>query len=104
MSMPSRKPTNINASRPSPYALARIERTDAPQGSEGHDWYRYVLDNGRSTVVGHRQGPRKEVESYAQRCAAQLNARGLNGSSSWSPRGRKPAAATSGSNSNSNST
>lgn len=89
--------TDIAASRPSPYNVARIERTDAPQGSDGQDWYRYVLDNGRSTVVGHRQGPRKEVEAYAQRCALQLNARGLNGSSSWSPRGRKPAAAASGS-------
>jgi hypothetical protein len=90
--------TNIDDPvRPRPYAVSRIERTDGPQGSEGNDWYRYVLDNGRSTVVGQRQGTRKDVESYAIHCAEQLNARGLHGKSSWAPRGRKPAAATSSS-------
>jgi hypothetical protein len=77
--------------RPRPYKVARVEKTDSPQGSDGQNWYRYVLDNGRSTVVGQRQGSLKDVQAYATHCAEQLNARGLHGRSTWVPRGRKPA-------------
>lgn len=86
------------ASRPSPamprpFKVARVEKTDAPDGGQGQDWYRYVLESGRSTITGHRCGSRKDVLAYATQCAEQLNTRGLTGQSIWSPRGRKPAAA-----------
>jgi hypothetical protein len=79
-------------SRPRRYALARVEKTDAPDGGTSK-WYRYVLDNGRSTITGLRSGSVKEVTEYANQYAEQLNARSLHGQSVWSPRGRKPAAA-----------
>ena len=89
------------ASTPRPFKVARVEKTDAPDGGQGQDWYRYVLESGRSTITGHRSGSRKDVLAYATQCAEQLNSRGLTGQSIWSPRGRKPAAATAATNTNS---
>ena len=77
--------------RPRRYALARVEKTDPPDGGTGR-WYRYVLDNGRATITGLRCGSVKEVTDYATQYAEQLNTRSLTGQSTWSPRGRKPAA------------
>lgn len=88
------KSTRPAASMPRPFKVARVEKTDAPDGGQGQDWYRYVLESGRSTITGHRSGSRKDVLAYATQCAEQLNTRGLTGQSIWSPRGRKPAAAT----------
>lgn len=83
----------------SPFKVARVERTEAPDGlDEGH-WYRYVLDNGRSTITGQRSGTLKEVTAHAARCAEQINARGFGKQSIWSPRGRKPANANPGTSS-----
>ncbi|MBI3777482.1 MAG: hypothetical protein HY274_00955 [Gammaproteobacteria bacterium] len=85
---------NLQQSKLRPFKVASVEKTDAPDGSDGQDWYRYVLDSGRSTISGQRRGSRKDVLAYASQCAEQLNARGLTGQSIWSPRGRKPANAT----------
>jgi len=78
-----------------PFKVVRVEKTDAPEGGHGREWYRYVLDSGRSTITGQRCGSRKDVLAYAAQCADQLNARGLTGQSIWSPRGRKPASTSS---------
>jgi hypothetical protein len=85
------------------FKVARVEKTSAPDGSSGHNWYRYVLDNGRSTITGQRSGTLKEVQAHAARCAEQINARGFGSQSLWSPRGRKPAGAASANSSDSNS-
>lgn len=74
-----------------PYALARVEKTDPPNGGTGK-WYRYVLENGHSTITGLRCGNAQEVTDYATQYAEQLNNRSINGQSAWAPRGRKPAA------------
>ncbi len=79
-----------NPARPSDYIVARVEKTDVPDGAKGH-WYRYVLDNGRSTIAGQRKGSYKDVMAHAQRYAQQLNARSLGAPSVWAP--RKPDAA-----------
>ena len=39
--------------RVSPYKLARVEKVDVPDSGRGQHWYRYVLDNGRSTITYH---------------------------------------------------
>lgn len=86
--------TGARAAIPHPFKVACVEKIDAPDGSEGQDWHRYVLESGRSTVTGQRRGSRKDVLAYATQCTEQMNARGLTGQSIWSPRGRKPAAAS----------
>jgi len=73
------------------YRVARVEKIPAPDGGEGADWRRYVLESGRSIITGQRRGSREDVFTYATECAERLNARGSKGESSWSPRGKKPA-------------
>jgi len=75
------------------FEVARIEKTDAPDGGPDRDWYRYVLTSHRSTITGHRRGSAKHVHAYATECANQLNARAALGQSIWNPRGRKPGVA-----------
>ena len=74
------------------YRVARVEKITAPDGGEGMDWRRYILESGRSIITGQRRGSREDVLSYATECAERLNARGRKGESSWSVRGKKPAA------------
>jgi len=74
--------------RVSPYKLARVEKVDVPEtsGRGGQHWYRYVLDNGRSTITGQRRGSLKDVTAHANRYAEQLNTRALGAHSVWSTR------------------
>ncbi len=76
-------------SAPSPYKLVTIEKTVGPQSEGGESWYNYVLDNGRSKIVGTHRGSLKSVTAYANQCASELNARTLSCVSVWSPRGKK---------------
>jgi hypothetical protein len=77
------------AGKASPYRVARIERIDMPDGGEGKNWYRYILENGRSTITGQRRGSKEDVVAHAERYAQQLNARGFSGQSVWTPRSKK---------------
>jgi hypothetical protein len=84
--------TDLNTratARAIPFKLARVEKADAPDGADGDNWYRYVLDNGRSTITGQRRGSLKDVTAHAHRYAEQVNARGLGAQSIWAPRGKK---------------
>lgn len=76
--------------RPTPFRLVQIEKTLVPEGGVDRTWYRYVLENSRSTITGQRCGTLKDVTAYATLYAEQLNARGLTGHSAWSPRAKKP--------------
>lgn len=71
-----------------------MEKITAPDGTEGKDWFRYVLESGRSTITGQRRGSRDDVLAYATQCAQQLNTRALAAASIWNPRGRRPATPT----------
>ncbi|MBI3897667.1 MAG: hypothetical protein HY308_05140 [Gammaproteobacteria bacterium] len=100
----SQSTTNVNAStrrpvtasRTGPFRLARVEKTDNPDGGRGgQHWYRYVLDNGRSTITGQRRGSLKDVTAHANRYAEQLNTRTFGSHSVWTARrgDAKPKAA-----------
>lgn len=75
---------------PPPFEVTELEKTDAPEGGTGQDWYRYVLHNGNATITGQRQGTREAVTAYATQFAQQLNARGFRGQSAWAPRSTRP--------------
>jgi hypothetical protein len=78
-----------NANRPrrsSHYSVASVDKAEMP-AQEGGDWYRYVVEDGHSTITGFRCGSRSEVVEYAQEFAEQLNTR--NGPRAPSPWQRK---------------
>lgn len=72
-----------------PFAVARVEKIGAPDGAIGQNWYRYVLENGRSSIVGQRSGSLKDVTAYANQYAQQLNSRNGGASSTWTSRNKK---------------
>lgn len=89
------RPATTGSHRASPYKLARVEKVDVPDssGGRGQHWYRYVLDNGRSTITGQRRGSLKDVTAHAHRYAEQLNTRAFGSHSVWSARRTDPKAA-----------
>lgn len=58
-----------------PYSLASINKTAAPAGSEGNDWYRYVVERDDSTIVGCMRGTLQQVTAYAKEFVEKLNVR-----------------------------
>jgi hypothetical protein len=68
------------------YRVTSVDRAQGPGGAAG-DWYRYVLEGGRSPITGLRRGSLTEVTEHAKRCAKELNERN-NGKapSPWAPR------------------
>lgn len=61
------------------YGVASVEKAEMPAGSEGGEWYRYVLSSGSSRITGFHRGSRAEVEEYAVHCAEELNLRSIRG-------------------------
>jgi len=77
----------------SPYALVSVYKTKAPQGSEGSDWYRYLVERNGSTIVGCMRGTLLQVTDYAKDFVEKLNIRSKKRSnySTWGPTYKKAA-------------
>ena len=72
------------------YLVKTVEKTKAPAGCEGNNWYRYVLERNGSTLVGQRRGTLSQVTRYAEELAEEANSRrGGKGPSQWSTRNKK---------------
>lgn len=71
------------------YSVKGIEKSEAPEGGDGSDWYRYTIEGSRSTITGYSRGSLREVTQKAKDFAEDLNARADGrGSSTWAPRRR----------------
>jgi hypothetical protein len=66
--------------------VALVEKSAVPQGAEGEDWYRYVIESGYAAITGWRRGSLQEITQHAIRCTEELNARSTNGFSPWAYR------------------
>lgn len=55
------------------YSLVSIEKSPPPQGQTGNNWYRYVITNGASNIVGYRSGTLGEARAVARECVMHLN-------------------------------
>ncbi len=68
------------------YRVSIVDRADATGNADG-DWFRYVLEGGRSPITGLRRGTLAEVTEHATRCAHELNERNNGKSpSAWAPK------------------
>ena len=65
------------------YRVALVEQGTAPQGAEGENWCRYVLERGYAEITGWRRGSLREITRHAARYAEELNARGKDNDSRW---------------------
>ncbi len=58
------------------YEIVSIRRTEAPQGMEGSNWYKYVVSfEGNTNLQGYRQGTLGAVTTSVEEFIAQLNER-----------------------------
>jgi len=58
------------------YEIVSIKRAESPPGTEGSNWYDYVIAfAGTKTVRGCRQGSLKDVTSAVEEIVEQLNER-----------------------------
>ena len=69
--------TRIDSSRH--FRVALVEKSPEPQGAEGENWYRYVIESEHSAITGWRRGSRQEITQHAIRYTEELNARIANG-------------------------
>ena len=61
-----------------PYEIVSVRRAKPPPGTEGSNWYDYVIAfEGTNTIHGCRQGGLKAVTSAVAEIVAQLNERHL---------------------------
>lgn len=56
-----------------PYTLVSVNKTKAPPGSEGNDWYQYIVECDGSTMVGYMRGTLLQVAEYAKDNVEKLN-------------------------------
>jgi hypothetical protein len=76
-----------------PYTLSSVNKTSAPAGTQGNDWYRYVVERDNSTIVGCMRGTLQQVTTYAKEFVEKLNIRThtRKNYSTWSPPNKKGA-------------
>lgn len=74
-------------SLPGKFAVVSVEKTAAPAGTDGDDWYRYVVECDNSQIVGNMRGTQQAVTQYASEFVENLNerARTPKGRSTWAP-------------------
>lgn len=62
------------------YNVTTIEKTTAPEGMSGDDWYLYVIEKGSSVMECKKSGTLKSVTEHAENAAELINARNVRGS------------------------
>jgi len=69
------------------YCVVSIEKTKAPDGTEGSNWYKYIVARENSTIVGNMRGSLSQVTKYADEFVENLNSRASfpRGRSTWAP-------------------
>lgn len=72
---------------PGKFTVVSVEKTKAPAGTEGDDWYRYIVECDNSQIVGNMRGSQKMVTQYAAEFVENLNERTRTpkGRSTWAP-------------------
>ncbi|WP_455207392.1 hypothetical protein [Kaarinaea lacus] len=64
------------------YSVVSVEKTKAPAGAEGDNWFKYVVARDNSEIVGNMRGTLNQVTKYAKDFVENLNLR------AQSPKGR----------------
>ena len=69
------------------FKVVSVEKSDAPQGSEGNNWHRYVVERGDSQIIGNMQGSLEKVKLKVNEFVENLNQRTASpkGNSQWAP-------------------
>ena len=66
----------------SKYHVIKVEKTTAPEGMSGENWYLYVIQKGNltnSTMDCKKTGTLKSVTAHAKEVAETINSRNVKG-------------------------
>ncbi|TDY00938.1 hypothetical protein [Thiohalophilus thiocyanatoxydans] len=55
------------------YTVVSIQKSPAPHGQSGDNWYRYEISGGATTIIGYRRGTLGEARVLARECVIHLN-------------------------------
>lgn len=58
-----------------PFELVSVQKTLAPQGSDGNDWFSYRISQGTNMITGYRQGSLTVVKESLAELIVGLNER-----------------------------
>jgi hypothetical protein len=58
-----------------PYELKAVLKADAPSGSQGENWIKYEITQGRNVITGYRQGSVTAIKRVAEEIVVGLNER-----------------------------
>ncbi len=61
------------------YEVTSVEKTTAPEGMSGDNWYHYVIRRGKQVIDGKKPGSLKAVTEHAESVAELINSRHLRG-------------------------
>ncbi|MEA1890992.1 MAG: hypothetical protein U9N50_14595 [Pseudomonadota bacterium] len=61
------------------YQVTTVEKTTAPEGMLGDNWYHYVIRRGKQVIDGKKPGSLKTVTEHAASVAELINSRHLRG-------------------------
>jgi len=61
------------------YQVTAVEKTTAPEGMLGDNWYRYVIRRGKQVIDCKKTGSLKTVTEHAESVAELINSRHLRG-------------------------
>ena len=61
------------------YQVTTVEKTTAPEGMSGDNWYHYVIRRGKQVIDGKKPGSLKAVTEHAENVAELINSRHLRG-------------------------
>jgi hypothetical protein len=61
------------------YKVTTVEKTTAPEGMLGDNWYHYVIRRGKQVIDGKKPGSLKAVTEHAESVAELINSRHLKG-------------------------
>jgi hypothetical protein len=73
------------------FRVTLVETAAVPEGAEGDNWCRYVIESGYAAITGWRRGSLQEITQHAIRYTEELNARNSSGKSAslWTLRQKK---------------
>jgi len=58
-----------------PFEMTSLEKAEPPSGTEGKNWYKYVINQGPNEIIGYRQGSLRAVTQAVQDIIVNLNQR-----------------------------
>ena len=61
------------------YNVIQVEKTTAPEGMPGDNWYLYVIKKGNSVMECKKSGTLQVVTKHAEHVAELINLRNVRG-------------------------